>query len=188
MSRKLGRLLATTALALAGCGFGGGSDVTYYEIASSSDGTAQGSNCPAAGNTVTTYSDIFGAGTVALYTLPGSNSYLLDLGSGEGLNGSLASGTYTFTGQQQTVDKSGNPTVTTTETITVTLTPQGSGVTGAVNVTDNCNSSGSTGCDGAQDQSSYNCVSSGTFTGTTIPSPTQVSVDETTSPSAPSGT
>ncbi len=190
MSRKLGHLLPLLALAFAGCGglFGGGSNVTYYKVALSQMAPPQGSNCANDTSVVTTFRGIDGAGTVALYTLPGNNSYLLDTGS-SGLEGTQANGGYSFSGTVLEDDKISNVEIKTTDQVTITLTAQGPGLTGSYTEAQSCNSSGSNGCGapiGSQDGSTYQCTITASLVATQVPNPNQVTTEATSNPSAPS--
>ncbi|HUB07655.1 MAG TPA: hypothetical protein VMB50_11665 [Myxococcales bacterium] len=190
MSWKLGRLLATT-LALAGCGgaFGGGSNVTYYHIGTTGQSPLTGTNCASGGNDVVTIAGIDGNGTVAIYTLPGSNSYLLDIGSG-GIEGSLTSGTYTFADSiQEITTESSN--ITKLVKTTVQITTSGPGFTGSYTQEQSCNSNDSSLCPGggvAANTGDYDCTWSATVVGTQIPNPTQVSPQQAGVPTTPGPT
>ncbi len=185
MREKLGSCLV--AMALAGCG--GGSNVTYYRMAQSAAGAMTGTNCPEAGNIVETYSGIDGKGEFAIWAQPGQ-SYLLDLGNGQGFTGTLTSGTYTFSGTQA-VDYRTTPDMTTKTMTTITLTPSGSGMTGTFTVEETCQmSAGNTGCalNTPQSFASYNCTQSNNITAVMLPAPKQIMAEGTetvTSPSSP---
>ncbi|MHB8417065.1 MAG: hypothetical protein ACYDCL_03250 [Myxococcales bacterium] len=177
MSLRFGRWLATLSVALlTTCG--GGSNATYYKIAYTSLTTP---TCVPSPNPITTFQGVDGAGTVAIYATPGNDSYLLDMGS-SGYTGTLTSGTYVFEGIETVADKTNNTTVTTTADTKISLTPQGSGVTGSILVSNTCTSTGQTGCsyNGGTDSSGYTCSQSGTIVGTAVPSPTQAAVQAPT--------
>ena len=177
------KLLLTSlglALGLAGCL--GGSNASYYKMGISNLTVPNGNNCPSAPNPLVTFTGIDGDGTVAIYTQP-NNSYLLDVGSGAGYTGSLNNGTYTFTGSD-IVDTKGTPEVTTTVKATLTLTPQGSGLTGSYAVDQECVTSGSSGCQSANGNG-FVCTQNGQIVATQIGNVQQTTVEQTNVSSAP---
>jgi hypothetical protein len=193
MPRKLGRLLATLAFACAGCGaFGGGSNITYYKVAAGTQSSYTGTNCAATPQDVITWTGIDGDGTVSIAALPTSGQYALDFGGAGSLppiiEGTLASGTYTFTGsEQETYIESQNINVL--EKITVQLTTSGSGFTGTETVEVSCSSNTADQCSGSSAQAQagdFDCITTGAITGVQIANPENFAPEAVGAPGSPS--
>ncbi len=170
MVRKIVGCLAVAAFALAGCG---GSNVTYYKLATTASGPIQGSNCPTTGNVIETYAGIDGNGEVAIWAQPGGG-YLLDLGGGTGYTGTMSGGNYVFNGSDL-FDNHGNPDTQITTSQTWTLTPNGAGLTGTYLYEQKCSGAqNSCSFQGATAANSYDCHQSANLTAAQLPGPSVV--------------
>jgi hypothetical protein len=133
------------ALASAGCG--GGSNVTYIKMAPQSSSGFTGTDCPgSSGGTTYSFSGIDGDGTIAIYPEP-NGKYFLDIGSGAGLEGTLAGSNYSFNGAWSS-DVKQNDEIQTQESVTLTLTSVGGGFTGTFTIEDRCQSGNNDACGG----------------------------------------
>jgi hypothetical protein len=171
MKSTVRHLMGFTALGLAGCGvFGGSSNATYYKAAVGQESNPTGTDCPGVPTTVVTLTGIDGDGTIAIYNQPNSQ-YVLDLGAGsngneEGLNGTLASGTYTFAGSEINDQKGTTEVIATTKT-TITMTPTGPGFTGTVTTENICTSSDGKSCN-SNDGADFDCTQQAPVLGTQV--------------------
>jgi hypothetical protein len=175
--------LLSIPLAIASCG---GSNVTYFQVLGGQATAPTGTNCPSCttdGCETSVYTGIEGVGTWAIYTAP-SAQYLLDDGSGNLYVGTLASGTYTFTGVYENDETANNANLNTTTKLTVEITTSGDGFTGTETLESSCVGSN---CSGGASSGGFDCITSTPVTGVQLSGVSQETSVASQAPSSPNG-
>jgi hypothetical protein len=172
-------LLGALSLALISCG---GSNATFIRVVSTPPTVASGTNCGSTNNgVVTTVTNEGPIDDVVIFAVPsgpctqGTCTAVLSLGATTLLNGTQNGNTYTFLGKVIDDTKTTNNETINEQDTTVTVTVNGSAVSGSASI--ETKSTCQSGCGGVENS---DCTSSYQFQGTTVPgTQIQTQIDST---------